>query len=224
MPRLIICSLALILVMGACGNEDPEVQIPPGSDTNVTADDPERAEEAVDEPANVDPYSYFMPDGSRATFLGEGNEYASFTLRTVYLEGEHVAVYEDNGGTVMLKIYRLNEETIDLVMEQGEFYEDYSAAAEELEALEPIRTYLRFPLEIGTDIGERTVIETDAIVETPFKDFEQVTVLESEGEEGSIIKMYFAEGYGEVKREFRMQEEEQEEFVVTSVLEKVEME
>lgn len=79
-------------------------------------------------------------------------------------------------------------------------------------------------MEIGTDIGERTVIETDAIVETPFKDFEQVTVLESEGEEGSIIKMYFAEGYGEVKREFRMQEEEQEEFVVTSVLEKVEME
>lgn len=230
MPRIVIYSLTLLLLMGACGNEDPEVQIPPGSDTNVTADDPERAEEAVDEPAaeeeeaTVDPYDYFMPDGSTAAFLGEGNEYASFTLRTVYLDGEHVAVYEDNGGTVMLKVYRLSEETIDLVMEQGEFYEDYSATAEELEALEPIRTYLTFPLEIGTVIGERTVIETDAAAETPFENFEQVTVLESEGEEGSIVKTYFAEGYGEIKREFRMQEEGQEEFVVTSVLEELETE
>ena len=230
MPRLVIWSFALILFMGACGTEDPEVQIPPGSDTNVTADDPERAEEAADEPAaeeeiaTVGPYDYFMPDGSTATFLGEGNEYASFTLRTVYLEGEHIAVYEDNGGTVMLKVYRLSKEKIDLVLEQGEFYEDYSATAEELEALGPIRTYLTFPLEIGTVIGERTVIETDAIVETPFENFEQVTVLESGGEEGSIVKTYFAEGYGEVKREFRMQEEEQEEFVVTSVLEKIETE
>ncbi|WP_223634259.1 hypothetical protein [Planococcus sp. 4-30] len=230
MPRLLSCSLALVLLLGACGNEEPEVQIPPGSDTNITADDPERAEEAVSEPASeeeaatVDPYDYFMPDGSTASFLGEGNEYASFTLRTVYLEGEHVAVYEDNGGTVALRVYRLSEDAIELVEEQVEFYEDYTATREELEALEPIRTYLTFPLESGTVIGERTVVETDATVETPFKNFEQVVVLEREGEEDSLSRSYFAEGYGEIKREYRMQEEGQEEFVVTSVLEELETE
>lgn len=230
MPRLLGCSLALVLLLGACGNEEPEVQIPPGSDTNITADDPESAEEAISEPASeeggatVDPYDYFMPDGSTASFLGEGNEYASFTLRTVYMEGDHVAVYEDNGGTAALRVYRLSEDAIELVEEQVEFYEDYTATLEELEALEPIRTYLTFPLESGTVIGERTVVETDATVETPFQNFEQVIVLESEGTEGSIVKTYFAEGYGEVKREFRMQEEDQEEFVVTSVLEELETE
>jgi len=172
----------------------------------------------------LDPSAYFMPDGSTASFLGEGNEYASFTLRTDYLEDDHVAVYEDNGGTVMLKVYRLGEDAIELVLEQGEFYEDYAATAEELEALEPIRTYLSFPLETGTAIGQRTVVETDAVVETPFQDFEQVTVLESEETEGSVAKTYFAEGYGEIKREFRMQEEGQDEFVVTSVLEELETE
>lgn len=126
MPRRLGCSLALLLLLGACGNEEPEVQIPPGSDTNITADDPESAEEAISEPASeeeaatVDPYDYFMPDGSTASFLGEGNEYASFTLRTVYLEGEHVAVYEDNGGTVALRVYRLAEDAIELVEEQVE--------------------------------------------------------------------------------------------------------
>ena len=230
MTRLMVYSLALLLLLGACGTEEPEVQIPPGSDTNITADDPEQTEEAVNEPASeeeavtLDPYAYFMPDGSTASFLGEGNEYASFTLRTDYLEDDHVAVYEDNGGTVMLKVYRLEEDTIELVLEQGEFYEDYTATAEELEALEPIRTYLTLPLESGAIIGEWTVVETDAAVETPFENFEQVIVLESEGADGSIVRTYFAEGYGEIKREFRMQEEGQEEFVVTSVLEELETE
>ncbi|WP_298827038.1 hypothetical protein [uncultured Planococcus sp.] len=230
MPRLISCSAALVLLLGACGNEEPEVQIPPGSDTNITADDPERAEEAVSEPASegeattVDPYDYLMPDGSTASFLGEGIEYANFTLRTVYLEGEHVAVYENNGGTVALRVYRLSEDAIELVEEQVEFYEDYTATREELEALEPIRTYLTFPLESGMVIGERTVVETETTVETPYKNFEQVVVLESKGEQDSLSRSYFAEGYGEIKREYRMQEEGQEEFVVTSVLEELETE
>lgn len=230
MPRAIVCSLAMVLLMGACGNEEPEVPTPPESDAGITAEDPERAEEAVGEPAAeeeeamADPYEYFMPDGSAASFLGEGNEYASFTLRTVYLEGEHVAVYEDNGGTVMLKVYRLGEDIIELVLEQGEFYEDYTATAEELDALKPIKAYLIFPLKTGTVIGEQTVTATDAAVETPYENFEQVVVLESEETEGAIVKTYFAEGYGEIKREFRMQEEGQEEFVVTSVLEKIETE
>lgn len=71
-------------------------------------------------------------------------------------------------------------------------------------------------------IEDWTVTETATTVKTPFQNFENVSVLEREETENTINKTYFAEGYGEVKREFRMQEE-QDEFIVTSVLKSVEM-
>lgn len=222
MPKLLLFSLVVLVMMTACGKEDPEVQSP--TETTVTEDN---SEQAVDEPSveqEVDPADFFMPDASIASFLGEGNEYASFTLRTVYMDATHVAVYEDNGGTVMLKVYRIGKDEIVLVKEQAEFYEEYTATAEELEALEPVRTYLAFPLEAGDVVDEQTIFETDALVETPFKKFEQVIVLEREETDDSVNKTYFAKGYGEIKREFRMQEEGQEEFVVTSVLEDIKTE
>lgn len=234
--------LTLMLLVSGCGDDqppEPEVQIPPGSDTNVTDTDPEEAEEALeeqeeareeaneeteenDETDRTDPYAFFLDDGAIAHFEGEGIEFAQLRVETNHMEADHIALYEDNGGTTILRVYRLGADRIELVKEEPEFYEEYSATAEELQELEPISTYLEFPLEEGNEIGDRTVIETGATVETPYETFEEAYVLESVSEDGAINTSYFVEGYGEVKREFYMEEEEQDSFMVTSSLESIE--
>ncbi|WP_422122366.1 hypothetical protein DHX103_11195 [Planococcus sp. X10-3] len=223
--------LALMLLLGGCGNDESEVQSPPDSDANVTEEEPEEVEgtEEPEDPAeeepsddSIDPLSFFMADGTIAHFEGVGNEFATLTIRTEYLEEGYVALYEDNGGTTMLRVYRLSEDRVDLVKEEGEFYEDYNTTFEELEELAVISTYLEFPLEEGNTMGDRTVVQSGAIVETPYETFEDAIVLESKGSEDTTNIWYFVEGYGEVKREFVMQEEGEEEFRVTSSLESIE--
>ena len=223
----------MMFLLRACGNNEPEVQSPPDSDTNMTeeeaeeaqpAEEPEEPEDPVEEePSNdpIDPLSFFLADGSAARFEGIGNEYATLAIRTEYLDEGYVALYEDNGGTTMLRVYRLSDDRVDLVKEEGEFYEDYTPTFEELEALEVISAYLEFPLEEGNLIGDRTVIETGATVETPYETFEDAIVLESKSQENTTNRWYFVEGYGEVKREFISQEEGAEDFIVTSSLESI---
>ncbi|MBU9673669.1 hypothetical protein KQ939_05260 [Planococcus sp. CP5-4] len=172
--------------------------------------------------AAVDPYDYFLEDGSIARFEGFGNEFAEFTLKTDYMEANHVVTYEDNGGTVVLKVFRLHDDRIELVKQEGEFYDDFTASFEELEALEVISTYLEFPIEEGQEIGDATVVETGASLETPYQNFDDVFVLESMTEDGSINRNYFVEGYGEVKREFRANADDLEELAITSTLASIE--
>jgi hypothetical protein len=219
-------AIALLFVLNACGSEPvmPEVRTPePETEIPEEMEQPAGEEAAAEEPAEeaTDLYVYFMEDGTTAKFKGEGNEFAAITLRTDYLEGKHVAVYEDNGGTTVLQVYRLGDGRIDLVKEEPEFYEEYTPTLAELQALEPISLFLELPIEKGDKIKGMTVIEKDAQVETPYKNFEQAILLESTSEEGAVSRAYLVEGFGEVKREFRMGEGE-EEFVVTSSLEAIE--
>ncbi|RNF38364.1 hypothetical protein [Planococcus salinus] len=230
----IAAGMLALLTLSACGDDappEPEVQIPAGSDTNVTDEDPEQVEEAIEEEAseeelgesegeNVDPYAFFMEDGTTATYEGKGIEYAALSIRTEYLEEDHIALYEDNGGTILLRVYRLSEDKVELVKEEPEFYEEYTATAEELSALEPISTYLEFPIEEGNKMNGRTIVETGATVETPYDTFEDAIVIENKSE-SSVSRSYITEGFGEVKREF-LSEEGEEEFVVTSSLETIE--
>ena len=74
------------------------------------------------------------------------------------------------------------------------------------------------PFEVGATFNEWTIVETDATIETPYHKFEQVIVIETK-EKDFINRNYFAENYGEVKRESVMISED--DFVVTSTLESV---
>lgn len=162
-----------------------------------------------------------MPeDGAVKHFEGEGNEYAELTVEVEHLDEKHVAMYEDNGGTRVLRIYRVSEQQIDLVLEQPEFYDMYGG---DPTGLDVISTYLKFPLEAGQTSSLGEIVEVDATVETPYRTFEEVVIFESEEQEGSVNRYYFVEGYGEVKREFIMDTEEGEmDFTVTSALESIE--
>lgn len=203
----------LILMLGACGAETtPDPEIP--------EEEGQQPEEEQEEDKN-NAYRFFMEDGTTAYFKGEGNEFAQLTVRTVFLEENHIAVYEANGGTTVLKVYRIEGNAADLVLEQPEFYEEYNPSIEELQGLEPIARYIELPINVGDQVNGKEVVLLDALAETPFKNFDQAIMTEKLEKDGAIVRSYFVEGYGEVKREFIMGEGS-DEFRVTSSLETIE--
>lgn len=225
MKRFWVSSL-IVLLLSACGSKPvmPEVGTPE-SETKIPENVDQAAEnniEAEEPDGNeADLYAYFMEDGTIAKYKGEGNEYAALTLRTTYLPEGHIAVYEDNGGTVTLRVYRLGGNRAELVKEEPEFYEEYTPTAEELQALKPISLYYQLPIAVGDAVKGMAVIQTDAQVETPYRNFDGAILLEQTGEDGAMLRSYFVKEFGEVKREFRMTEGE-EEYIVTSSLESIE--
>lgn len=218
--------LSFLQMLGACGDDEPNM--PEVGTPETETEIPEEVQKPVEESENDSEEgeesslsAYFMENGTTAHFKGEGHGFAELDIRTDYLEEAYVAVYEDNGGTTILRVYRLTDDRIELVEEQPEFYEEYTAAAEELNALEPISTYLEIPIELGDRVKDMEVVELDATVETPYEMFENALVAEQESEGGGLNRLYLVEGYGEVKREFIMEEGE-ETFTVTSSLETIE--
>ncbi|SIR09621.1 S-layer homology domain-containing protein [Domibacillus enclensis] len=163
----------------------------------------------------VDWTDYFLANGQTASFLGEGNEFASYTTHTVWHDSRHVTVYEDNSGTVMARTFRLEDHQVVVIREEGEQYEDFEPAPGELDALAPLHIYLKEPLEEGASFEGWTIIDDEAILISPLRAFNQVIVLERM-ENGAVIRSYFAERYGEVKRELLM-----DDFMVTSEIESV---
>ncbi|MGG3449639.1 hypothetical protein [Domibacillus aminovorans] len=199
---------AVVVLAAGCGDE--VVQEPAPVEEPVI-------EKETDVPSKVNLSSYFLKDGQIAHFVGEGNEFASYTARTVWHDDRHVTVYEDNGGTVMARTFRVEDERIVVVREEGEQYEDYVPSDGELESLKPLYTYLQLPLEVGQSFDGWTVTDDSSPLETPLQTFDHAVVLEKIGEDGSIARSYFAEGFGEVKREFVM-----DDFIVSSMIEQIE--
>ena len=91
---------------------------------------------------------------------------------------------------------------------------------EEISKLTVKEIYLQQPFEVGTKFNDWTIVETDATVDTPYQKFENVIVIEMK-EKDFTNRKYFAENYGEIKRESVMKTEDEEDFIVTSTLESV---
>jgi hypothetical protein len=221
--------LILFLLLNACGQDSVE----PSSDSNAPPSaEEEQRDEVIDEPedyvaepeqepSKVQLSNFFMQDGVTAVYLGEGNEYASYRARTQWHNDYTVSIFEDNGGSTLLRTYRISDESIDLIQEQGEFYDEFNPTDEELQALPKLSTFLKLPVEPGENIDDWEVISVNDTIDTPFQVFKQVIVLEKTDDTGAIQRRYIVEKYGEIKREFIMNEEDIE-FVVTSTLESVE--
>ncbi|MFC4411271.1 hypothetical protein ACFOZY_12650 [Chungangia koreensis] len=230
MKKLLLLFSCFFLLAG-CTNNNQETDDPAkdqndnsaqGDNSNDTGDGESGSIVDADEEDATDNLmflSYFMKDGTVAHFEGEGNEYATYSARTKYLDDNYISIYEDNGGTVMLRIFRVEEDQVLLVFEQGERYEELKPNELALESLEPISVYLKAPLEKGSEFDGWTVIDTSSSLNTPVKDFENVLVIEKKGEDGTN-RRYFAKGYGEIKREFIMTSNGTES-KVTSTLSKI---
>lgn len=171
---------------------------------------------------DIDLADFFLDDGAIAHFKGDGIEFSTYTTRTEWLDDRHVNVYEDNGGVEIVKSYRLEDDKIVVLQEEPIGTEGYTTTVEQLETMEPLKTYLAFPLEVGMKIDVWTVVSLDEEVETPLQKFSDVIVLEETFDEGEAVnRSYFAKGFGEIKREYIAQEEDGT-FEVTSVIESIE--
>lgn len=165
-------------------------------------------------------YDFFMKDGTEAEFEGKGNEFAGFTAKTQWLYDRYVNVYEDNGGTIMLTTFRIDEDKIVVIQEEAESYDAVHPPESELEQMESLYTYLQFPLDKGVSFDGWEVMDNKANLKTPLQSFQNVIIIEKENEDKSITRKYFAKGYGEIKREYIMKEND-DEFVVTSTIKKI---
>lgn len=173
----------------------------------------------IEQPVNL--ADYFMEDQAVAKYKGEGNEYASYTARTQWHNRNTVSIYEDNGGTTILRTYRISENSIDLIQEQGEFYDTFEPTDKELEAMPILSTFLKLPLKQGTSFDGWVIASVNDSLTTPLKNFNEVIKLEKKDDSGAIQRKYITKQYGEVKREYIMQDGENE-FIVTSTIESIE--
>jgi len=208
------------------GTPKENVETPKENEPDTSVEEPDDTETDVNNPDEQEPEikslsDFFMSNGTNANYAGEGNEFASYRSRTQWHNDSTVSIFEENGGTTMLRTYRIEDDAIILIKEQGEFYDEFNPSDEELNTLSPISTYLKLPLEEGTTFNNWEITSVDEEVDTPYQTFTDVIVLEKTEDNGSINRKYIAEKYGEIKREFISIEGDQE-YIVTSTLESVE--
>lgn len=165
--------------------------------------------------------AYFPPDGSTAYFQGEGNEFASYTLQTTYLDSQHIAQIEDNGGVTLLKIYRISDSSIDLVYREPVDSKPSLPSATEAESYPVLETILQKPLKVGSSFQGWTIQSTTATVDTGTTVYQNVVQLSRTDDKITTTK-YFAHGIGLIRSEDTMVTDQEEPFVVTSTLQKIE--
>lgn len=213
MQKLVLL-LIPILVLFACTNEQPIVK-----DTTHNEDKSTVSEGLPLETAN-DLGQFFMADQTSANFIGQGNEYASYTLKTIHLSDDYVVTYENNGGTVLQRIYKITDEKVSILAENEEAYDEKTPTLEELNTMQEKKVYLVAPLTVGSEFDGWKVTSTNETVQTNVQTFTDVIVMEKIDEQNTIVRKYFAKDFGEIKREFIMNMEG-EETIISSTIDQI---
>jgi hypothetical protein len=223
---VVILFSALFLVIG-CTNKK-SVDPPVHNNTNQDSQEEEKVENQTQttndeekETVEVAMINFFLPDGSKAHYEGDGNEFAELNIEVTHLDSKYVVVDENNGGALIRKIYQVENDKIETLVEDAIDNDEPLPSKEAISKLTAKEIYLQKPFEVGATFNHWTIAETDATVETPYQIFEHVLVIEMK-ENDFVNRKYFAEGYGEIKREAVMVTEDEEDFAVTSTLESVE--
>ena len=235
MKKLFII-LSSLFFLNACNDEEKDVDETAPTSENIEEQPPKENDAAEptnsnseeeshsEEPTDVEFNRYFKPADSTAYFIGDGNEYASYTEKTKWLSEDYIATIIDNGGAVIMKVYRIEDDQIVLIAD--ELVETVPEqlvypTLESLRELPALEIFLAGPLKVGTSFDQRwTIVETDFTLVTPYQTFKNVIVLEETGE-GFTNKKYLAENYGVIKTESIMSAELTEEVTVTSILEEI---
>ena len=213
--NLIIFLLAAVLVFSGCSKKQPTALDNSGS-TNGTVGEDVVKESESEEDGEIALTDLFLPDGSKAHYEGEGNEFAELDVEVTRPFEDYVIIHENNGGSLVRHIYKIEPKKISILEEKTvELVKDFPSKAE-LDAMKPIGTFLEKPLEKGTTFDTWTIVEVDVTVDTPYNKFDHAFVIEMKTDE-FVNRKYFVEGFGEVKRESAMQMDDGE-FIVTSTL------
>lgn len=209
-------SLAIILV-GCTTNLNTNSQ--PSHSTKAHEQDGK--EQATNRPFSSLLASYFPPDGTTAYFQGEGNEFASYTLQTTYIDETAIAQVENNGGVTLLKVYRITNSAIELVYMEAVDEVPTLPTAHEIATFPVIETILQQPLEVGSRFNGWEILSTTASMPTGLTTFQDVIELIKTRDNITTSK-YFAKGVGLIRTKDEMVTNNGESFIITSTLQKIE--
>jgi len=216
--NILIFLLVTVLAFSGCSTKQPTALDNSGSTDGTIGEDLVKESES-ERDGDISLTDLFLPDGSKAHYLGEGNEFAELDIEVTRPFKNYVVIHENNGGSLVRYIYKIEPDKISIMEEMTvELVKDFPSQAE-LDAMNPIGVYLEKPLEKGTSFDTWTIVEIDTIVDTPYKKFEHAFVIEMKTDD-FVNRKYFVEGFGEVKRESIMQTDDGE-FIVTSTLKTV---
>lgn len=162
---------------------------------------------------------YFpLTQGSTWQYLGEGNEYASFSREVIFAEGNRAQIKEDNGGTVSASVFEATDEAITRIFFQGESYENEDFL--DVDSNDNL-VILKAPLQVGTtwETGDssREIVDLNTSLYTPAGNFEKVLKIKISYPDSTMFE-YFKDGVGMIRREYISGD-----FEVTSTLEKYEI-
>ncbi len=216
--NLFIFLLVAVLVFSGCSKKQPTALDNSGS-TNGTVGEGVVKESESEKDGEISLTDLFLPDGSKAHYLGEGNEFAELDVEVARPFENYVIVHENNGGSLVRHIYKIEPDKISILDEKTvDLVKDFPSQAE-LDAMIPTGVFLKKPLKKGTTFDTWTIVEMDTTVETAYKKFDHAFVIEMKTDD-FVNRKYFVEGFGEVKRESIMQTDDGE-FIVTSTLKTV---
>jgi hypothetical protein len=196
MKKWLIFLLSSFWLMGGCVAE--EVEQPKNEQNTPPPDSEEQTISLLD---------FFPNKPLEKQFLGIGNEYAQYNERFYEKVGDYVPAIIDNGGTRLLRIYKVTEKEISIVYEQAEFYEETIPSIDSLEPSFQSKPLLSLPLKVGKNIDGWEIVKINDTITVPFAKFNDVVVLEKTNEDGSINRQYWAKEYGKVKDEYTLEED-----------------
>lgn len=138
-------------------------------------------------------------------YLGEGNEYASFTVYPQYIEGNRMQITSNNGGTQVVTVLELADGELREVFTRPETYfrENMLEKTASGDAANQLDILLKEPLEVGNSWVNASGVPSEitnltAQIETPMGNFEALEVTTTY--EASTTKDYYVKDMGLMKR------------------------
>ncbi len=152
--------------------------------------------------------AYFpMHQGMEYSYAGEGNEFAPFTRRIMFTRYNYLQLTDDNGGTVVVKVYKYNDNEITEVFSEGEFYGNEDIIPDVRDNEEKSEIILKAPLEVGNSWSsndqEREIVAVDQEVKVPAGTFYQVIKIKITYQDSNNTGYeYYAPNIGLIKNEY----------------------
>ena len=209
---LTLYAILIGLLIVACA---PNKVTPPVIDDNPPPVDVETEQE---EPTSM--LDFFPSEDVTIHYKGEGNEFAELDVEIRHIDDQYVVRRENNGGSYIQTVYKINEKNIEIIHEKHIDFEEAYPTADDLKELPALGIYLQQPFAEGATFDNWTIIDLDAVVETPYQTFDKAIIIEMH-EDDFIDRKYFVRTIGEVKRESIMMTEGEEDFIVTSTLQSI---
>lgn len=157
----------------------------------------------ADGTANIDQYMPMLV-GYIWEYEGEGNEYASYTLRVEYQEGNRFQLTRDNGGTVIADIYEVRKDSLVHVYQAGESY-DHTNLLNKENNLEDV--LIKLPIQVGnkwvSEENSYEIIDTKANITVPYGTFKDCILIKRTYKDGGEDYLHYKDGIGLVQSEFR---------------------